>query len=172
MTDRYHRNIDSESPQAESQANEPAHESQESWEPDWPESKLPLPVESSYWNELRRQILDDASGPLAAYSRAALERGDTAGADDAANWYAEVSRLAPWLVAASLAAGLLLWARLPLPDSATTRSWMQRSLTRDHLAASLATPTAPPAAAVMMQLVVPIDEPDAAAEPPSEEDSP
>ncbi len=136
----------------------------ESWEPTWPSSSLP--EDPRYWTTLERRILDDAALPLHRYAE--VSAGESEGDVPALHWYGEVSRHAPWLVAASLIAGLLLWARLPLPDASTTRQWMQRSLTQDHLAASLATIEAPSPVAVMMQLEPATGEAGTHADPPGE----
>ena len=105
-----------------------------------PEPPRPkLPQEPEYWDGLARKIHDDAAGPLAAY-RAAEQSA----------WYDSLSRQAPWLVAASAAAMLLLWLALPAADSSLVLRWMEDSLTPDEVAGTLVGGSAPPNIDVLM----------------------
>ncbi len=106
-----------------------------------------LPQEPEYWDGLARKIHDDAAGPLAAYR---------AGKQSA--WYESLSRQAPWLVAASAAATLLLWLALPAADSSLVLRWMETSLTPNEAAGTLVGGSAPPSIdALMAQFPPPTD---------------
>ena len=110
-----------------------------------PESALPQ--EPEYWEGLARKIREDAAGPLVAYA-AAYDL-----------WYGVLARRAPWLVAASVAAMLILWLALPRPDSSVALRWMEHSLAPDEVAGTLIGGPAPPSVdAVMVQFPPALDE--------------
>ena len=105
--------------------------------PERPRTKMPQ--EPEYWDDLAHKIHDDAVGPLAAYR-----------ADDPSVWYASLSRQAPWLIAASAAAMLLLWLSLPTADSSQVLRQMEDSLTPTEVAGTLVGGSAPPRIDMLM----------------------
>lgn len=100
--------------------------------------KSPLPRDSEYWENLAGRILRDASGPLAAY----------AAVRDV--WYGVLARRAPWLVAASAAAMLILWLVLPSAGSSLSLDWMERSVAPNEIAGSLVGGPEPPSVDALM----------------------
>lgn len=102
---------------------------------DRPRSRLPQDPE--YWEGLARAIRADAAGPLAAYA-AARE-----------TWYGVLARRAPWLVAASVAAMLVLFLALPAPGSPAL-GWMERALAPDEVAGALVGGPEPPGVEVLL----------------------
>jgi hypothetical protein len=105
--------------------------------PERPRTKMPQ--EPEYWDDLTRKIHEDATGPLAAYRAAAPS-----------TWYASLSHQAPWLIAASAAAMLLLWLSLPAPDSSQVLRQMEASLTPSEVAGTLVGGSAPPRIDMLM----------------------
>ena len=91
------------------------------------ELRSKLPDDPRYWDDLALRINADAAGPLAAYAGGG---GEATGG----GWYRFLARRAPWLVAASAAAALILWLALPARDSIAIE-WMERSLTPEDGAA-------------------------------------
>jgi hypothetical protein len=100
--------------------------------------KSQLPQDPDYWEHLARRICRDASGPLAAY----------AAAQDV--WYGVLGRRAPWLVAGSAVAMLILWLALPTPDSSVAVLWMERSLAPNEIAGTLIGGPEPPSVEALM----------------------
>lgn len=100
--------------------------------------KSKLPHDPDYWDALARRIREDAAGPLATYRTA----------QDV--WYGVLARRAPWLVAASVAAMLILWLIQPPAGSSATLRWMERSLAPTELAGSLMGGSEPPTVNVLM----------------------
>ncbi len=107
-----------------------------------------LPAEPAYWDRLAAKVNDDAAGPLAAYRAAA---GATA-TDDASVpgsamppvWYDALSRRAPWLVAASVVATLVIWLALPPDETSVVLRWMEDALFPDEVAGALVGGSTPP----------------------------
>lgn len=91
-----------------------------------------LPQDPEYWNHLARAISADAVGPLAAYGAV----------DDP--WYGVLARGAPWLLAASTTAMLILWLVLPARDISAALRWTERSLAPNEFAGSLIGGPQPP----------------------------
>jgi hypothetical protein len=108
-----------------------------------------LPQEPEYWDRLARRVRDDAAGPLAAYRAA----GQPA-------WYDTLSRRAPWLVAASAAAMLVLWLALPAADSSLVLRWMEESLTPNEVAGALVSRPTPPNIDLLMAQFPPAADPE------------
>ncbi len=92
----------------------------------------PLPRSPEYWDRLARAVRDDAAGPLGAY----------ADAHDGA--YAVLARRAPWLIAASAAAMLLLWLALPVSKASVAHRWMEQAVAPRGAAGTLLAGPAPP----------------------------
>lgn len=106
----------------------------------------PLPQEPVYWEKLALRIREDAVAPLAAY--AAVPEA----------WYGVLARGAPWLVAASAAAMLLLWLVLPASDPGAVAGWIERSVEPDEIAGALiAGPVAPNVETLMVQFPPPLE---------------
>lgn len=106
--------------------------------------KSQLPQDPGYWDGLARAIRADAAGPLASY----------AAVDDA--WYGVLARSAPWLVAASAAAMLVLWLALPPRDVSGDLRWIESSLAPSEAAGTLvAGPRAPSVDALLAQFPPP-----------------
>ena len=106
-----------------------------------------LPQEPEYWEELARKIREDAAGPLAAYAATQYV------------WYGVLARRAPWLVAASAAAMLILWLALPTPDSSVAFRWIEHSLAPSETAGTLIGGPEPPSVdALMVQFPPLLDE--------------
>ncbi len=84
--------------------------------------KSELPRDPEYWDTLAAKVRQDAAGPLAAY----------ASAHDV--WYGVLAQGAPWLVAASAAATLILWLALPVPDTSFALVHIERSLDPSEVA--------------------------------------
>ena len=103
---------------------------------DQPHSQLPQ--EPEYWDALARRMSDDAAGPLAAYA---------AGSD---SWATLLGRQAPWLVAASAAAMLILWLILPPRQSSVAFRWIESSLVPNEMAGTLVSGAAPPSVNTLM----------------------
>ena len=103
-----------------------------------------LPREPEYWQELARKIREDAAGPLAAYA-AARDIGS-----DRDVWYGVLARRAPWLVAASATAILILWLTLPTTDSSVAFRWIEHSLAPSEIAGTLIGGPAPPSVDALM----------------------
>ncbi len=97
-----------------------------------------LPEDPAYWRRLSRQISDDAAAPLAAY----------AGEHDV--WYGSLARNAPWVVAASAAAMLVLWFALPTTDSPQVARWFESSLAPNEIAGTLVGGPVPPSVDELM----------------------
>ncbi len=112
--------------------------------PDLPRS--PLPQEPEYWEELAGKIRADAAGPLAGY----------AGVDS--GWYGVLAQRAPWLVAASAAAMLLLWLALPERGPSVAFRWIEGSLAPSELAGTLVSGAAPPTVEILMVQFPPSEE--------------
>jgi len=120
-----------------------------------PQSRLPR--EPEYWEALAGKIRDDAAGPLAAYAASAIAA--EAGLQQEA-WDAVLARRAPWLVAASAAAALVLWLALParVPsqgvlsarESSASSPWIERSLSPIEVAGTLIGGAAPPSVDTLM----------------------
>jgi hypothetical protein len=91
----------------------------------------PLSQDPAYWEGLAEKVRADAAGPLAAY----------AASDD---WTAVLARRAPWLVAASAAAMLVLWLALPPRGSSVAFGWIETSLVPSEVAGTLISGSAPP----------------------------
>ena len=104
--------------------------------PDLPRARLSQ--EPEYWERLASSVREDAAGPLAAYAMSDPE------------WYAVLARRAPWLVAASAAAMLILWLALPSRGSSTTFQWIESSLTPTEVAGTLVSGAAPPSVDALM----------------------
>lgn len=104
--------------------------------PESPRSQLPSAPE--YWQALANRITDDARGPLAEYAAGPVV------------WYGVLARRAPWLVAASAAAMLVLWTWLPVFESSVTVQWIERSVEPDELAGTLVGGNAPPSVDALM----------------------
>ena len=102
-----------------------------------------LPQEPEYWEQLAQRIRQDAVGPLAAH----------AAAHDA--WYGVLARRAPWLVAVSAAAMLVLWLVLP-PDAAAAFRPIERLLEPSEVAGTLVGGPAPPSVDVLMVQFPPV----------------
>ena len=111
---------------------------------DLPQSHLPQ--EPEYWEQLAAQIRADAAGPLADY--AAVDHG----------WYGMLAQRAPWLVAASVAAMLLLWLALPERGPSVAFRWIESSLTPSELAGTLVSGAAPPTVEILMVQFPPSEE--------------
>jgi hypothetical protein len=111
---------------------------------DRPQSKLPQ--EPEYWDELAAKINDDATGPLASYA---------ATPDD---WTAVLGRQAPWLVAASAAAMLVLWLTLPARPPSMAFRWIESSLIPSEVAGTLVAGSAPPSVETLMVQFPPSEE--------------
>ena len=106
-----------------------------------------LPEDPEYWDGLARRISDDAAGPFAAYA---------AGND---GWAAVLGRVAPWLVAASAAATLVLWLTLPARPSSPAFRWIESSLVPREMAGTLVSGAVPPTVdTLMVQFSPPADE--------------
>ena len=97
-----------------------------------------LPDDPGYWDDLASRIRQDAAGPLAAYA----QRDP---------WYGALARRAPWVIAASVAAMLLLWLSLPGidPGAGFFRN-IERSLTPTDAAGMLVAGAEPPSVATLM----------------------
>ena len=102
------------------------------------QSQSQLPQEPEYWDRLAREINADAAAPLAAY--AAAEYG----------WYGILARRAPWLVAASAAAMLILWLTLPAREDSMAFRWIAGSLAPNETAGTLISGAAPPSVDELM----------------------
>jgi len=103
---------------------------------DRPQSQLPQDPE--YWEALARKVRDDSAAPLAAY--AAAEHG----------WYGELARRAPWLVAASAAAMLILWLVLPPREESMAIRYIAAALAPTEAAGTLISGTEPPSIDALM----------------------
>lgn len=109
--------------------------------------KARLPRDDAYWDALAAEIGRDAAAPLAAY------------ASNDGGWSALLSRRAPWLVAASAAAMLVLWLALPPASPAGELGWIEGSLAPTERAGSLVVGSAPPSLdALMAQFPPPLDD--------------
>ena len=106
----------------------------------------PLPQEPEYWEKLEAKIRADAAGPLAAY--AGVNNG----------WDSVLAQRAPWLVAASVAAMLLLWLALPERGPSVAFRWIEGSLTPSELAGTLVSGAAPPSVEILMVQFPPTEE--------------
>ena len=105
-----------------------------------------LPQDSEYWDELARKIGHDAVDPLLEYAAARSA------------WYGVLDRRAPWFVAASAAAMLLIWLALPPPDSSATPS-LEGGLVPKEVAGTLIAGPEPPSVDVLLvQFPPPIHE--------------
>ena len=112
---------------------------------DQPQSQLPQDPE--YWEALAQKVHDDAVGPLAAYAAA----GD--------DWASVIARRAPWLVAASVAAMLVLWLALPSNQSSAAFRWIESSLIPSEIAGTLVSgSTAPGVDTLLVQFAPATDE--------------
>jgi len=118
-----------------------------------PQSRLPR--EPEYWEALAGKIRDDAAGPLAAYAASAIAA--EAGFQQEA-WDAVLARRAPWLVAASAAAALVLWLALPARVPSQGVLWLERSVTPTEIAGSLVGGPAAPSVDALMVQFPPTDE--------------
>ncbi len=78
--------------------------------------KSELPQDPEYWDTLAAKARQDAAGPLAGY----------VSAQDV--WYGVLAQGAPWLVAASAAATLVLWLALPVPEPSFALVHIERAL--------------------------------------------
>ena len=107
---------------------------------DLPQSQLPQ--EPEYWEDLARKVREDAAAPLAAYA--------AAHAAEECGWYDVLARRAPWLVAASAAAMLVLWFALPARESSPAFRWIATSLAPNEKAGTLITGTEPPSVDALM----------------------
>ena len=105
-----------------------------------------LPQEPEYWDRFARRISRDAAAPLATYARANQV------------WYGVLSHRAPWLVAASAAAMLVLWVTLPARESLVADRWIERFLSPDELAGSLIGGPAPPSVDALLAQFPPPEE--------------
>ena len=103
---------------------------------DLPQSQLPQ--EPEYWEELARKVREDAAAPLATY--AAADEG----------WYGLLARRAPWLVAVSAAAMLVLWLMLPARGNSLAFEWIASALTPSEAAGSLIGGAEPPSVEAVM----------------------
>ena len=112
--------------------------------PELPESQLPQ--EPEYWDGLADKIRMDAARPLAAYAG----RGE--------GWDGMLARRAPWLVAASVAAMLVLWLTLPERGPSVAFRWIEGSLTPSELAGTLVSGAAPPTIDTLMIQFPPSEE--------------
>ena len=112
--------------------------------PDLPQS--PLPQKPEYWEDLAGRIREDAAGPLAAY--AGVKGG----------WDSVLAQRAPWLVAVSAAAMLLLWLALPERGPSVAFRWIEGSLTPRELAGTLVSGAAPPTVEILMVQFPPSEE--------------
>ncbi len=101
-------------------------------------SQSQLPQEPEYWEGLARKIKANAAAPLASY--AAAQDG----------WYAVLAHRAPWLVAATAAAMLILWITLPARETSPAFRWMASSLAPNEMAGTLITGTEPPSVDALM----------------------
>ena len=97
-----------------------------------------LPRDPDYWDSLARRISDDAANALEAY----------ASAQDV--WYAVLDRRAPWLVAASATAMLVIWLGLPAPRDSVAHRWIERSVAPREIAGSLVGGATPPSVDVLL----------------------
>ena len=109
------------------------------------EARSKLPPDPEYWAGLEQRIRADAEQPLARY-------GATPDA-----WYGLLARSAPWLVAASAAAMLVLWFTLPPSDAGGDLGWIERFLAPDELAGTLVGGAAPPSVDTLMVQFSPQD---------------
>jgi len=103
---------------------------------DRPQSQLPQDPE--YWEDLARRIRADGAAPLAAY----------AAVDD--DWTAVIARRAPWLVAASTAAMLVLWLLLPPRDAPAGAGWIETAVSPRETAGTLISSATPPSIDALM----------------------
>jgi hypothetical protein len=101
-------------------------------------SQSQLPRDPEYWEQLARKVNQDAAGPLSAYAAAEND------------WYEVLARRAPWLVAASLAAMLILWLTLPPREDARALRWMADALAPNEFAGTLISGTRPPSVEALM----------------------
>jgi hypothetical protein len=101
-------------------------------------SQSQLPREPEYWEGLARKINADAAAPLAAY--AASQEG----------WYGVLARRAPWLVAATAVAMLVLWVTLPERETSPVVRWMASALAPNETAGTLIVGTEPPSVDALM----------------------
>lgn len=108
-------------------------------------AKSPLPTDPKYWDDLAERIAEDARAPLAQYAK----RRDV--------WYGVLSREAPWLVAASAAALLLLWLALPEAPRAHS-SFIERAVAPREAAGSLLGGSEPPSVDELMLAFPPVPE--------------
>lgn len=97
-----------------------------------------LPQDPEYWETLARKVRDDAAAPLAGY--AAAEDG----------WYGVLARSAPWLVAASAAAMLILWLVLPPREDSMAMRYIAGALAPTEAAGTLISGTEPPSVDALM----------------------
>ncbi len=109
-------------------------------------SRSQLPQEPEYWEKLAVKVREDAAGPLAGYAR--VDSG----------WDGMLARRAPWLVAASVAAMLLLWLALPERGPSVAFRWIEGSLTPSELAGTLVSGAAPPSVEILMVQFPPSEE--------------
>ena len=100
--------------------------------------RSPLPTVPEYWDRLARRIAEDAALPLAAY---AAKRDD---------WYGVLAKSAPWLMAASAAALVVVLLSLPATQSSTAHVWMERSLSPSDGAGELLGAPEPPSVDELM----------------------
>jgi len=110
------------------------------------QTRSQLPQEPEYWELLAREVRDDAAAALAAYART----GDA--------WYGLLARSAPWLVAASAAAILVLWLALPARQDSLAFRWMASFAVPSERAGSLVSGTQPPSVDALMVQFPPADE--------------
>lgn len=96
-----------------------------------------LPQDPDYWEGLAGKIRDDAAAPLAAYAAAS-------GAAPVP-WFGVLARRAPWWLAASVAAIVMLWLALPPRDVSPGPAWIEAELAPSGAAATLVSGPAPPA---------------------------
>ena len=97
----------------------------------------PLPTEPEYWERLASRVRADAAAPLAAYAAEGP-------------WYAVLARRAPWLVAASIAATVVLWLSMPSPQGIAIARWLESSLAPEEAAGTLIAGPEPPRVDVLM----------------------
>ncbi len=113
---------------------------------DLPPSQLPQDPE--YWGELAGKIREDAAAPLAAYAGAEDGRIDDGRVDD--GWYRILARRAPWLLAASAAAMLILWLALPERGTSPAFRWIADALAPSETAGTWIGGAAPPSVDALM----------------------
>ena len=111
-----------------------------------------LPQEPEYWDGLAAKINDDAAATLASYAAAST---DVHREDD---WTAVLGRSAPWLVAASLAAMLVMWLILPPRPPSPAFVWLGDSLAPSEVAGSLVAGSTPPSVEQLMAQFPPAGE--------------